>query len=139
MMTQINAYLTFDTNCAEAMTFYKNCLDAELVLNKVEGSAMEEHCPAAMKGMVMHASLTKGNITLMASDRMSPGELIRGNGMSLSLNCSSEEELRSYFNALSAGGKVIEPVKEQFWGALFGMFIDKFGVMWLLNYELQAK
>lgn len=138
-MTQINAYLTFDKNCAEAMTFYKDCLGAELELHKVEGSPMEAHCPTAMKDMIMHASLTSGGITLMASDNLMAGELIRGNASSLSLNCSSKEELNQFFNSLSAGGQIIQPVKEQFWGAIFGMFVDKFGITWMLNFDTVAK
>ena len=43
-MTQLNVYLTFDGNCREAMTFYKECLGGELVLNTVAGSAMEANC-----------------------------------------------------------------------------------------------
>lgn len=138
-MTQINVYLTFDKNCAEAMTFYKDCLGGELTLHKVEGSAMEAHCPTAMKDMIMHANLINGGITLMASDNLMSGELIRGNANSLSLNCSSEEELRSYFDALSVGGHIIQPVKEQFWGAIFGMFVDKFGITWMLNFDTAGK
>lgn len=134
-MTQINAYLTFDGNCAEAMNFYKECLGAELVLNKVEGSPAEDECPGAKPGSIMHAQLTKGNLVLMASDMMMGTELIRGNATALSLNCSSEEEIRNYFDQLSAGASNVQPLKVEFWGALFGMFTDKFGVRWLLNFD----
>jgi PhnB protein len=133
-MTQINAYLTFEGNCAEAMNFYKECIGGELTIHKVEGSPLEGQIPEG-KEQVMHAQLAKGSLILMASDMLMDGEVLRGNAMALSLNCSSEEEIRSYFDKLSAGASKIEPLKIQFWGALFGMFTDKFGIRWLLNFD----
>ena len=134
-MTQINAYLTFDGNCAEAMNFYQQSIGGELIVNVVGDTPVEGQCGAADPGAVMHAQLSKGNLLLMASDMMSGTELIRGNSMALSLNCSTEEEIREYFDKLSAGGSDIYPLKVEFWGALFGMFTDKFGLRWLLNFE----
>ncbi|MET1057796.1 MAG: VOC family protein [Pedobacter sp.] len=134
-MTQIIAYLTFDGNCAEAMNFYKDCTGGELMISHVEDTPVEGACGQAAPGAVMHAHLSKGSLQLMASDMMMGGELIRGNAVALSLNCSSEEEIRSYFDKLSAGGTDIHPLKLEFWGALFGMFTDKFGLRWLLNFD----
>jgi len=134
-MTQINVYLTFDGNCAEAMNFYHQCLGGELTVNKVAGSPAEQHCPAAMADMVMHANIIKDGLVLMASDNLMGAELKRGNAYAVSLNCSSEEEINDFFNKLSAGGKVISPLKEEFWGAIFGMFDDKFGIHWMVNFD----
>lgn len=134
-MTQINAYLTFDGNCAEAMNFYKDCLGGELVLTKVGDSPLAEQCGSDMENKIMHAHLSHGAIVLMASDKIMPGDFIRGNSCSLALQCSSEEEINTFFNQLSTGAVIIEPLKQQFWGAIFGMFNDKFGVTWMLNFE----
>jgi len=135
-MTQINVYLTFDGNCAEAMNFYKECLGGELTLNPIDGSGMESQCTGAKPGAIMHAELHKGNLLLMASDMMMAGtELVRGNATALSLNCSSEDEIYTFFEKLSQDGTQLSPVKKEFWGALFGMLTDKFGVRWLLNYD----
>ncbi|WP_158795358.1 VOC family protein [Pedobacter sp. L105] len=134
-MTQINVYLIFDGNCAEAMNFYQDCLGGELILNKVEGSPLEAECAAGMEDKIMHAHLASNSIIIMASDRLMPGDFIRGNGYSLALQCSSEEEINTFFTKLSAGGTIGHPLKEQFWGAIFGMFTDKFGVEWMLNFD----
>lgn len=134
-MTQVNVYLNFDGNCAEAMNFYKDCLGGKLTLNKVEGSPLEAQCGAGMKDKIMHAHLVSGSIIIMASDIIMPGEFIRGNAYSLALQCSSAAEINTFFAKLSAGGTIREPLKEQFWGAIFGMFTDKFGVEWMLNFE----
>lgn len=138
-MTQINAYLNFNGNCREAMNFYKECLGGELALQTVEGSPIEAQCPPAIKNQVLHASLMKDAILLMGSDMVGPDGFIKGNTMSLSLNCSSEEEINSFFSTLSAGGKIIHPLRVEFWGAIFGVFTDKFGVRWMLNYDKNAK
>lgn len=133
-MTQISAYLNFNGNCREAMTFYKNCLGGELSLQTVEGSAMEAGCPSGVKHQILHSSLTKNGLILMGSDMVSPEGLKMGNNISLSLNCSSEDEIKRFYKELSSGGKIIEPLNVQFWGAMFAVFKDKMGITWMLNY-----
>ena len=96
-MTQINAYLNFNGNCREAMTFYQQCLGGELTLQTIEGSTVEAQCPAAMKDQILHASLLKESLVLMASDMTGPDGFIKGNTIALSLNCSSEKEIKTFF------------------------------------------
>lgn len=134
-MTQINVYLTLDGNCEDVMNFYKECLGGELTINRVKGSPMEAHFPTTMHDKILHSNLVKDGLVIMGSDQLMPGKLVRGNDISLSLNCSSEEEITEFFGKLSAGGEITQPLQEQFWGALFGMFIDKFGITWLLNFD----
>jgi PhnB protein len=38
-----------------------------------------------------------------------------------------ENKMEEVFNKLAAGGKVTMPLQKQFWGAKFGMLVDKFG------------
>lgn len=134
-MTQVNAYVGFNGECREAMNFYKECLGGELMLQTVEGTPMEGNCPPAMKNQVLHSSLTKGPLLIMGTDMTRPDGFIKGNNFALSLSCSSEEEINTFFSKLSEGGKILEPLKDQFWGAIFGAFTDKFGIGWMLNYE----
>jgi PhnB protein len=135
-MATINAYLTFDGDCREAMTFYRDCLGADLKLMTVGESPVAAQLPVGTHSMIMHAALTKGPLTLMASDMMEQGAaLSRGNSMCLMLYCSSEEEIRSYFAKLSAGGKVMTELKVEFWGSMYGDVVDKFGTRWMLNYD----
>ena len=96
---------------------------------------MEAGCPGAMKHQILHGSLTKNGLILMGSDMAGTEGLIQGNNISLSLSCSSEKEINQFFSALSAEGKVIEPLKLQFWGAMFGVLTDKFGIRWMLTYD----
>jgi PhnB protein len=138
-MTQINSYLTFSGNCRDAMTFYKRCLGGELVVQTIGESPLSEKMPLQMKECVLHSTLTKGNLVLMGSDMVSEEGLTRGNSVSLMLNCSSEEEIRTCYKKLSSGGEATHPLEDTFWGALFGDLTDKFGNRWMLHYDKNQK
>ena len=133
-MGQLNAYLTFNGNCREAMNFYKTCLGGELSLQTIGESPMAEKMPAKMKDCILHSTLANDVMVIMATDCVPESGLIKGNAVSLCLNCNSEDEIRTCFEKLSSGGKVTHPVEDTFWGALFGGLTDKFGNHWLLNY-----
>jgi len=133
-MTQINAYLNFNGKCREAMSFYQQCLGGELVMQKISESPMAARVPSEMGAKILHSSLTKDSIVLMASDMME-NNLKSGNSISLCLNCSSDEEINSFFNSLSKDGKIVEPLHQSFWGATFGSLTDKFGITWIFNHS----
>ena len=132
---QINSYLTFNGNCREAMTFYRDCLGGELDLQTIGESPMADKLPPQMKQSILHATLTKGEVVIMASDMVGEKGLIKGNSVSLMLNCSSEDEIKTLYARLSAEGEATHPLENTFWGALFGGFIDKFGNHWLLHFD----
>lgn len=134
-MTQINAYLSFQGNCREAMTFYKECLGGELSLQTVAESPVASQCPAGVQHHILHGSLTKGGLLLMGSDMEGPGGFVQGNTVSLCVNCSSEEEINAFYSNLSAGGQILDPLGVKFWGDTFGVLTDKFGVRWMLVYS----
>ena len=138
-MTQINAYLNFNGNCREAMNFYKECLGGELTLIAVKDMPAGTACPEGTENQIMHSSLVGDRFTIMGTDMVGPEGLQQGNNFSLSVNCSSEEEINRLFNAVTSGGKVFEPVKMQSWGALFGYGADKFGSRWMFHYDKNQK
>ncbi len=139
-MTQINAYVGFNGKCHEAMTFYKECLGGELTLQTVESSPIAAQCAAAMQHQILHSTLMKdGVLLLMGSDMVGPAGHLPGNTVALSLNCSSEDEINTFFSKLSQEGKIVDPLKVQFWGAMFGVLTDKFDVNWMLHYDKNQK
>ncbi len=138
-MTQINSYLTFSGNCREAMNFYKECLGGELSLQTIGESPLANKLPAKMKECILHSTLTNDGLVLMGSDMVGDNGLTKGNAVSLMLNCSSEEEIKTCFEKLSAGGKKDHPLENSFWGALFGDLTDKFGNHWLLHFDKNSK
>ena len=46
-------------------------------------------------------------------------------------------EIKAYFEKLSTGGKVTQPLEMAPWGDTFGMVEDKFGVEWMMNITAQ--
>jgi PhnB protein len=138
-MAQINSYLTFNGNCREAMTFYKECLGGELVLQTIGESPMADKMPPQMKKSILHSTLTRGDLVLMGSDMVDENGLVKGNSISLMLNCGSEKEIKTCYKNLSKGGTATHPLENTFWGALFGDLVDRFGNHWLLHYQLPQK
>ncbi len=131
---QINSYLTFSGNCREAMTFYKECIGGELHFQTVGDSPLADKMPQEMKACILHSTLTKDALLLMGSDMVSEKGLVKGNTISLSLNCSSVEEIKTCYTKLSEGGSADHVLEDSFWGAMFGDLTDKFGNHWLLNF-----
>ncbi len=134
-MAQIHSYLTFNGNCGEAMNFYHDCLGGELSMQTIGASPMADKMPPHMKDCILHSMLKSGGIMLLGSDMVPETGLIRGNAVAMAITCSSEEELRRFYEKLSAGGDATHPLEQTFWGGIFGDLIDKYGNHWLLNYE----
>jgi PhnB protein len=132
-MTYINTYLTFNGNCREAMNFYQECLGGELFFQTIGESPMADKMPSKMKESILHSTLTSGDVRIQASDMGNDG-LIKGNNVSLMLNCSSETEIRTTYEKLALGGETTHPLEDTFWGSLFGGLTDKFEIRWILHF-----
>ena len=132
-MKTIQAYLTFNGNCREAMNFYAEALGGEVSL--LTYTEMPD-APAEGGDRVMHARLTGGSAVLLGSD-MPVGRMVQaGENFQLSVECEALEEEERIFQALSAGGTITMPLQDTFWGSHFGMLTDKFGVRWMLDLPL---
>jgi PhnB protein len=134
-MAQINAYLSFDGNCKEIMTFYSACLDGELYIQTVGESPMADKLPPAMKDNVMHSSITKNGATLVMGSDMHRDKLVDGNTTTLCVACDSAEQINSFFERLLTGGKVVDALQKAFWGDTFGVLNDKYGRQWMFVYH----
>lgn len=138
----VNPYLNFNGNCEEAFNFYKSVFGGEFsYLGRFNEMPPQEGMPPLPDkegNRIMHVTLPIGGDTvLMGSDTLTfSGDVNFGNNISMSINASSREEADTLFNKLSAGGTVTMPLAETFWGAYFGMCTDKFGVHWMMNYDL---
>ena len=131
-MGQLITYLTFNGNCREAMEFYRECLGGQLHIEKLGESPKTERLPAYAKEYIVQASLKKDTLVLMGSD-MTDEELLRGNSVSILLNCTDAERIRAYYQNLEIGGKVTHPLHESHSKDLFGGLTDKFGNHWLFH------
>ena len=94
--------------------------------------------PEADKDKVMHVSLPIGSSVLMGSDSSGPfgPPPVTGSNFSLSIDAESRDQADDLCARLSAGGSVTMALQETFWGAYFGTWTDKFGINWMVSYEL---
>jgi PhnB protein len=145
-MATVNVYLTFNGNCEEAFNFYKSVFGGEFPyigrFKDMPPQPGQPAMPAEAMDKIMHVSLPVSKETmLMGSD--TGGEWAanykEGNNFSISINAGSKEEADKLFNGLSAGGQVTMPMNNTFWGAYFGMFTDKFGINWMVNFDMQPQ
>lgn len=129
MSTQINPYLHLGGKCREAMTFYKECLGGELAMQTVSESPMADQFPEFLQDQILHASLTNGGLTLLASDLTDGQTAEIGNTFSLSLSCSASD-IHDHYSAISEGGIATRPIHE-FFAGMIGAATDKFGISWM--------
>jgi PhnB protein len=140
-MTTVNVYLTFKGNCEEAFNFYKSVFGGDFsYIGRFKDMPQEpgKPIPANLSNKIMHVSLPVSNETvLMGSDAMEGfgPPLTIGNNFGVSITTDSTSKADNYFSKLSAGGQVTMPMSEQFWGAYFGMFTDKYGINWMVSYD----
>jgi len=145
-MATVNVYLTFNGNCEEAFNFYRSVFGGEFAFmgrfKDMPPQPGQPAMPAEMGERVMHVSFPISKETMIfGSD--TGGEWAKdfkqGNNFSISINAGSKEEADKLFNGLSAGGKITMPMNKTFWGAYFGMFTDKFGISWMVNFDEQPQ
>ncbi len=108
-------------------------------MQPVGDSPMGNKLPGVLRDYILHATLTQGALVIMASDMVPDSGLVRGNSVSLTLNCSNETEIRDCYHKLAEGGQATHPLDYTFWGSLFGSLTDKYGNHWLLNYDKGEK
>lgn len=143
-MKSINPYLNFKDKTEEAFNFYKSVLGGEFTMfqrfkDMPPGSG---EVAVSEKELILHVSLTLENgIVIMGSDAPEAHGLkvVFGNNVHMMINAESEDEADKLFKGLSKGGKVMMPLQKMFWGALYASFTDKFGINWMINFDLQPR
>jgi PhnB protein len=138
-MPQLDAYLTFDGNCAEAMRFYERTLGGTLEAMMTHAdSPMKDQMPPGSADRIMHARLRLGDRVLMASDGMA-GQPYEGmKNFHLSLIYDDAGAARQVYDALAVGGKITMPLQKTFWAEAFGMLVDRYGTPWMVNAGMQG-
>ena len=128
----VEPYLFFDGRCEEALEFYRKALGAEVtMLMRFKDSPEPAICAPGDGNKIMHANLSFGGTTVMASDGRCGGKP-NFQGFALSLSAANEAEADRLFAALAAGGQVQMPLAKTFFSPRFGMVADRFGVSWMV-------
>jgi PhnB protein len=139
-MSSINPYLIYNGNAETAFNFYKAAFGGEfaMLMRCSDAPTDPTHpMPESARDKILHIALPIGRDNmLMASDTNPRNDPLQsGNNFHISINADSEEEARRLFAALSVHGTIGMPLEQAFWGALFGMFTDQFGIRWMINYD----
>jgi PhnB protein len=139
-MRTINPWINFNGNAEEAFTFYKSVFGGEFAkIIRFKDISSPEFPVAeydANKIMQIALPLGKHNV-LMANDvpefmgRTNENE----NRSKISVSAESREEADKIFDGLSEGGDVEGPIGESPWGTYAGMFRDKYGIEWIVEFD----
>ena len=142
-MATINIWINFNGNAEEAFTFYKSVFGGEFakIVRFKDMASAEFPVPENEANKIMHIALPIGNNILMANDvpesmgRTNENE----NRSKISISAESKEEADKLFNGLSAGGQIEFPISDSPWGSYFGMFRDKYGIEWMVDFDPNYK
>jgi PhnB protein len=139
-MAQINPYIHFNGNAEQAFTFYQSVFGGEFakIARYKDISSPEFPIAENDENRIMHIALPIGKSTvLMASDVLAiMGQVMEAdNRYTVAIGAESKEEADKLFNGLSKDGKVEMPISYAPWGNYFGMFADKFGVQWMVDFN----
>jgi PhnB protein len=134
-MTGLTPYLTFDGTAREALSFYRDVFGGELVLNTLADFGRTDGPADA----IAHGML-QGPVELFAADATGDERPVRIEGMLLSLLGTAEPDtMERWFAALCEGGSDVDQLQLRPWGAHDGQVTDRFGLRWLLGYELAGE
>ena len=138
-MALINPHINFNGNAEEAFNFYKSVFGGEIAMIKRLKDIASPEFPVAEvdANKIMHIALPIGKNVLMGNDvpefmgKVNEQE----NRSKISISAESKEEADKLFNGLSAGGTIEVPIEDSPWGSYFGMFRDKFGIEWMVDFD----
>ena len=142
-MALINPHINFNGNAEEAFTFYKSVFGGEFAMIMRFKDMESPEFPVAdhEANKIMHIALPIGQNILMANDvpesmgRTNENE----NRSKIAISAESREEADQLFNGLSVGGIVEMPMEDSPWGSYFGMFRDKYGIEWMIDFDQKYK
>lgn len=138
-MASINPHINFNGNAEEAFKFYQSVFggDFSKIIRFKEMSNAEFQVAESEANKIMHIALPIGNSILMANDV--PEFLGRTNEKEnrskIVIHTESKEEADRIFKGLSAGGQIETPIDDSPWGTYFGMFRDKYGIEWMVEFD----
>jgi PhnB protein len=130
---KMNAYVNFSGKCAEAFQYYEKHLGAKIgtVMTHAQ-SPGASHVRPEWRDAVLHARISIGDSEVWAAD-IPNAEPMRS--AYLTLRTESDSEAERVFSALSDGGQILMPMREEFFASRFGQVRDRFGINWMVLHE----
>lgn len=135
-MLRCTPFLLFDGDCAEAMSFYHECLGGELTLTKLGDTPMKDMLPPEKHERIINAHLKSGEFEISATDWMASPEfdLVQGNTSAIFVTGTTYHELKPVFDKLKDGDNNtrLQELHDMPFG-VYGQFYDKYGVQWIFK------
>ena len=143
-MTTLNPWINFNGNAEEAFTFYKSVFGAGFAKVVRFKDIASDEVPVAEKeaNKIMYIALPiGGGNVLIANDVPEFMGLVNEseNRSKILVSAESRDEADKIFNGLSAGGEVDGPIGDGPWGTYGGMFRDKYGIEWIVEFDPDYK
>ena len=141
-MALINPHINFNGNAEEAFTFYKSVFGGEFTkIVRFKDIASPEF-PIAEKeeNKIMYIALPIGKCNVLVANDVPEilGKVNENENRSkISISAESKEEADKLFNGLSAGGTIEVPLPDSFGSSYFGMFRDKYGIEWMVDFDAE--
>ncbi len=138
-MAYINPHINFNGNAEEAFRFYQSVFGGSFSrIVRFKDMANEHFSPSEKEAdKIMHIALPIGSSTLMGNDvpEFMGRTNERENRSKIVLHAGSKAEADQLYNGLSAGGEIEMPISDSPWGSYFGMFRDKYGIEWMVEFD----
>jgi PhnB protein len=138
-MTTLNPWINFNGNAEEAFTFYKSVFGGEFtkVVRFKDIASAEFPVPEKEAQKIMYIALPIGSDNLLIANDVP--EVLgtvneRENRSKILVRVESKEEAERLFSGLSTGGEVEGPMGDSPWGSYAGMFRDKYGIEWIIEF-----
>ena len=143
-MALINPHINFNGNAEEAFTFYKSVFGGEFakVIRFKDLASDDFPVDEKEENKIMHIALPIGkNNRLMGND---VPEILgttneNENRSKIVISAESKQEADKLFNGHSAEGEIEMPISESPWVSYFGMFRDKYGIEWMVDFDSNSK
>ena len=139
-MRTANPWINFNGNAEEAFTFYRSVFGGEFTkiirFKDLSGPGFQVAENEANKLLHISLPIGKHNVLIANDVREVMGRVNESENRSkISVSAESREEADKIFNGLSAGGEVEGPIGESPWGTYAGMFRDKYGIEWIVEFD----
>ena len=142
-MALINPHINFNGNAEEAFNFYRSVFGGEIAkIIRLKDLSGLEHISENDADKIMHIALPIGKSNILMGNDVpeSMGRVNENENRSkISISAESREEADKLFNGLSAGGNIEAPIGDSPWGSYFGMFRDKYGIEWMVDFDPKYK
>ena len=139
-MATLNPWINFNGNAEEAFTFYKSVFGGEFtkIIRFKDIASAEFPVPEKEENKIMYIALPINHGAMLIANDVP--EILgrvneRENRSKILVNTENKEEADRLFTGLSAGGEIEGSMGDSPWGPYAGMFRDKYGIEWIIEFS----